>query len=139
MAKNATELLRRFRNFVENLREMEKLQNESPNVVFKVNNFFDLSEDELRLRLIPFQDFERDNLRFKPNSEDSEMPRLKTVGDRPPFFDWRTKQKVTRIKDQGLTQMFLAVPKVVRCRTMRKLLCVFGGGSCGVSDRHQKE
>ncbi|KAE9552501.1 hypothetical protein FO519_004281 [Halicephalobus sp. NKZ332] len=97
-----TELLRRFEIFTQNLKEIQKLQEANPNTLFEINEFSDYSDEELKSRLISYSDFvqEIDQIKNLPYSNPVETS-FKEDLSRPAFFDWRTKNKVTRVKDQG--------------------------------------
>uniref|UniRef100_A0AC35FVV3 Uncharacterized protein n=1 Tax=Panagrolaimus sp. PS1159 TaxID=55785 RepID=A0AC35FVV3_9BILA len=124
---NLTETLYRFDIFVENLRNLQDRQKSDENVLYEINQFSAMTDSELKERLIPYQDFVEDvKLAIKTsssadsssssNDDDSSSNENGIIFDkqsissskkskawkgRPAFVDWRTKGKVTRVKDQG--------------------------------------
>lgn len=87
----------KFDNFVRTLKKIEKYQKNQKNVVFGVTDFADWSEDELKLmgshdKPMSVQGFDYDSLERSPYSR---------AANRPDSFDWRTKNVVTDVKNQG--------------------------------------
>ena len=104
---NLTEAHLRFEIFASNLREIKKRQNGSENVLFEINQFSAMSDEELKQRLMPYQDFEADVRTAKASADADASEGGYVIFDetswsgRPAFLDWRTKGVVTRVKDQG--------------------------------------
>jgi C1A family cysteine protease len=97
---NLTEILRRFDIFISNLKDLQNRQKDKKIVIFEINQFSAMTDEELTQRLIPYQDFETD-VKLAIETADKVTFDKSSFDGRPAFFDWRTKGKVTRVKDQG--------------------------------------
>uniref|UniRef100_A0A914DGJ9 Uncharacterized protein n=1 Tax=Acrobeloides nanus TaxID=290746 RepID=A0A914DGJ9_9BILA len=97
---NSREYRWRFQVFVKNMKELKEMQDNGSNLVFGIGPFSDKTDEELSKRLIPhgyrFIIGEGGSAPLK--IEDSDFPPRE---GRPQQSDWRTKNAVTRVKDQG--------------------------------------
>jgi len=82
----------RFVNFLESLERVEKRNQKAENPVFGLTKFSDLTPEE----------FKSNYLGYIPRLSNEPRPILHVPeGVAPNTFDWRTKNKVTPVKDQG--------------------------------------
>jgi len=87
----------RYNNFKENLVKIKQLNEKSPNKVFGVNKFADMSQEEFRSKYLMKKGVIKKNTNIKP--EDVLQPRPNI--DLPATWDWRWRGAVTRVKNQG--------------------------------------
>jgi len=87
------EFQKRLTIFLENVEEINKLNELEGEEIFGIGKFADISKEEFSRRL----GFRRDN-RTQALSLSTRIPALETL---PKAFDWRSKNAVTPVKDQG--------------------------------------
>jgi len=88
------EFQQRLSIFVENLAEIETLNKLEGSEVFGVGKFADMSKEEFKKRL----GYRRSN----SSDVSRNFPvRIPTISSLPSSFDWRDKNAVTAVKDQG--------------------------------------
>uniref|UniRef100_A0A7E4V661 Pept_C1 domain-containing protein n=1 Tax=Panagrellus redivivus TaxID=6233 RepID=A0A7E4V661_PANRE len=94
------ELIDRFKIFSKNLKHIRQAQSDSENVIFGVNRFTLMSDDELRAYIMPSIDVSATLSTILAETErvDAETNPLPT---RPGSLDWRSRGVVTRVKNQG--------------------------------------
>jgi len=95
-AYTAAEESQRFKNFVENMKKAEKMQQLNPRATFGVNAFSDLSEAEFKTKHNGEAHF-RSAIRAR-QARNVEAPKSKD--QTPQQVDWRAKGVVTPIKNQ---------------------------------------
>jgi cathepsin F len=87
----------KYNIFKENVQRVEQLNAKSPNKVFGVTKFMDMTPEEFRKAyLMPKGLLKKGS---KGSVEDVLVPNLK--GSVPDTFDWRTQGAVTPVKNQG--------------------------------------
>ncbi|EFO93490.1 hypothetical protein CRE_29187 [Caenorhabditis remanei] len=94
--KNSVEFKERFLIFRGNLKKLEILRSSNPDIDFSINQFSDMSENELKLILLDKKLLERNFQNSTLKSFD--LPMNLT---RPERIDWRDSGKVMSVKNQG--------------------------------------
>uniref|UniRef100_A0A915BBN6 Cysteine proteinase n=1 Tax=Parascaris univalens TaxID=6257 RepID=A0A915BBN6_PARUN len=95
---NKKEMLRRFRIYKRNLRAAKIWQaNEQGTAIYGETQFSDLTQAEFRKIMLPYK--------WEPPKVPNKMANFKQFGiaqnDIPESFDWREKNAVTEVKNQG--------------------------------------
>uniref|UniRef100_A0A914CT60 Cathepsin propeptide inhibitor domain-containing protein n=1 Tax=Acrobeloides nanus TaxID=290746 RepID=A0A914CT60_9BILA len=98
--ENVHEFEWRFQVFVENLNKLKTMQsNNTTTATFGISQFLDHTEDELKKMLMPFDYNLINEEDYQPiRVNDSEYPSRE---GRPKEVDWRAKNVVTQVKNQG--------------------------------------
>uniref|UniRef100_A0A0K0EHC3 Pept_C1 domain-containing protein n=2 Tax=Strongyloides stercoralis TaxID=6248 RepID=A0A0K0EHC3_STRER len=91
----------RFEYFLSNLKMMNEINKSKQNVVFKINKYSDWSDEELKELLM--NDNEVKDMEDVLFDESSFLPMdLSGIGNESKsHFDWRDKNVITAVKDQG--------------------------------------
>lgn len=81
----------RFKVFLKNKSEVEKVNSSKRNFRFALNKFSDMTEDEFKSKY----------LGYRAGSVQSELEEYPENFSAPDSIDWRDKGAVTYVKDQG--------------------------------------
>jgi len=90
----------RFQNFQASLKRIEELSKKSPSAKFGINKFSDMSREEFERTRISKEKHDGQSLAKSCLANGVEAAQLDASAI-PTSFDWRTKNVVTPVKDQG--------------------------------------
>ena len=100
--EDLAEIPKRFDIFLNNMKEITQFHRKYPHTVFDISRFSDLPENELKSWLVPHYYFIKQDNNTRRTYIDYASIRVESKDlNIAPSFDWRTKNKVTRVKDQG--------------------------------------